>query len=90
MSIDRRTILSLIAMGRITPREAERLLAMWPEEDEFILRAAVCLSVAWMILPRLHGWFTGVSHAVTWLLPQAAQTVHHALACFSGWIGGVL
>jgi len=31
VELDRRAILSLIAMGRITPREAERLLAV-PEE----------------------------------------------------------
>ena len=34
MSSDRRAILALIAMGRITPEPAERLLAAWNESRE--------------------------------------------------------
>jgi hypothetical protein len=90
MNTDRRTILSLIAMGRITPREAERLLAVWPDEDEFILRAAVCLSVAWMVLPHLRGWFTAVSRPLTALLPQLSFALHHVLATVTALFGGLL
>jgi hypothetical protein len=42
MNTDRRVILALIAMGRITPAEAERLLAAWDEsfETAWIWRSA--------------------------------------------------
>jgi hypothetical protein len=51
MNTDRQTILSLVAMGRITPREAERLLAVWPDGDDAILRLALCLAFAALALP---------------------------------------
>lgn len=89
MNSDRRTILSLIALGRITPREAERLLALWPDEDEFILRAAVCLAVAWMLLPHLSGILRGAAHTLSALLPQISLTAHHALTCAAPWFGGL-
>ena len=40
MSSDRRAILALIAMGRITPAEAERLLSAWNE----------CRETAWILV----------------------------------------
>ena len=52
MNTDRRAILALIAMGRITPAEAERLLAAWNEgrETAWILAA----SVAFVLQAQLH------------------------------------
>ena len=46
MNTDRRTILSLIALGRITPREAERLLLVANEEHEMRWIAASCFALA--------------------------------------------
>ena len=46
MNSDRRAILSLIAMGRITPREAERLLAILSDWDDAIVRVGVVIAVA--------------------------------------------
>ena len=46
MNTDRRTILSLIALGRITPREAERLLMVADEEHEMRWIAASCFALA--------------------------------------------
>ena len=42
MNNERRAILSLIAMGRITPREAERLLACWPDSSETAWVVGTC------------------------------------------------
>ena len=52
MNTDRRAILALIAMGRITPTEAERLLAAWNESREttWILVA----SMGFALLAQLH------------------------------------
>ncbi len=46
MTTDRRTILSLIALGRITPREAERLLMVLNEKHEMRWIAASCFALA--------------------------------------------
>ena len=47
MNGERRAILALIAMGRITPSEAERLLAVWNESREtaWILIASIGLAL---------------------------------------------
>ena len=46
MNNERRAILSLIAMGRITPREAERLLACWPDSSETAWVVGACAVIA--------------------------------------------
>jgi hypothetical protein len=88
MHSDRRVILSLIAMGRITPSQAERLLATWPDEDDVILKAAVCFAVVWIVLPHLLEALTGFTHALA-SLPGVFRTAHHALACVACWFGGL-
>lgn len=52
MNTDRRAILALIAMGRITPAEAERLLAVWNESRETAW--IVAASVGFALLAQLH------------------------------------
>jgi hypothetical protein len=86
MNTKRSAILSLVALGRITPAEAESLLSVCPDHDEIITKFAICLAVVWMVLPDLHALFTGFAHALIALIAVA----HPALACFTNWIGGVL
>jgi hypothetical protein len=83
---DRRAILSLVAMGRITAREAESLLALWPDGEDAIVRLALCLGFAVLTLPHLGEWFSGFTHVLTAL----TVAVHHALACVIPWFGGLL
>ncbi len=83
MNTDRRILLSLIATGRITPREAERLLAFWLSEDDFILRAAVCLAVIWLLLPHLCMLCTGYTRVLASLLHGVFFSAHRVLACFT-------
>ncbi|MGA7108115.1 MAG: hypothetical protein WBV28_03845 [Terracidiphilus sp.] len=90
MNIDRRTILSLVAMGRITPREAERLLSVWPDEDEFILKLAVSAAIAGTVLPQIREFLGAFQHTATALLPDTFAAAHHALTCFTHWFGGIL
>ena len=79
MHRERQAILSLIALGKITPREAERLLAAWNagREEFWIIGvcAAACLA---QFLPEL-GRMTQL-----WL------PMHHALAAITYWMGGML
>jgi len=78
MHSDRSAILSLIALGRITPREAERLLAIWRDGDETILRLALCLAFAGLALPYVGNAATAIGHAVVVLLPA----IEHVLFSF--------
>jgi len=90
LNTDRRTILSLIALGRITPREAERLLALGPDPDEGLVKLGIVLAVALLALPQLHQIVTGLVHAVEWLRPGWNAGAHHALALTTRWLGGNL
>jgi len=90
MNTDRQTILSLVAMGRITPREAERLLAVWPDGDDSILRLALCLAFAALALPGLREMFTEITHTLVALMPALLGIAHHTLACVTHWLGGIV
>jgi hypothetical protein len=68
MNSDRSAILSLVAMGRITPREAERLLAVWRDADDMILRLALCLAFAGLVLPYWTHGFEVAGHTLAALL----------------------
>ena len=56
VELDRRAILALIAMERITPRAAERLLAVSQEGEDAILKFAVVFAIAWIVLPQCTIW----------------------------------
>ena len=81
MNTDRRAILSLIALGRITPREAERLLALAPDAEESLLRLALCLVFALLALPQIAALISETVHAAVRMSPAIFSVVHHALAC---------
>lgn len=85
MNNDRRAILSLVAMGRITPRDAERLLAVWPDSEDALVRLALCLAFGWLVLSQLGG----VLAAVTRTFLAFAPGVHHAVASITHWFGGL-
>jgi len=79
MQRERQAILSLVAMGRITPREAERLLAAWNSgrEEFWVVGACVAACVA-QFLPELG--------RLAQLLPE----IHHAVSAVTFWMGGML
>lgn len=85
MNHDRRAILFLVAMGRITPREAERLLAVWPDGDEGLVRFVLGLAFAWLALAHMGEWLKGISHTLAAIVPMA----HHAFACVTQGFGGL-
>ncbi len=90
MNIDRRAILSLIAMGRITPREAERLLAVSSASDETTVRLVVLFAVVWLLVPHAHEIGTGLSHAVDMVALWVGIAGRHAIALCVDIIGGIL
>jgi hypothetical protein len=90
MNTDRRAILSLIAMGRITPLEAERLLAIWSDWDDSIVRVAVVCAVTWMVVPHVHHMLTGMLQAFDVVSPRLLAAGHHVVTSLSDVFGGAL
>jgi hypothetical protein len=90
MNTDRRAILSLVAAGRITAAEAERLLAAWNEGREtfWILAfclAFACLAQAHLPLPVLDLW-----HLLVARVPALADSVQHGLMPITQILKGAL
>lgn len=80
MHTDRSAILSLVALGRITPQEAERLLAVWRDGDDTILRLALCLAFVGLALPYVGNTVSAFGHAAATLLPA----IEHVLFSIAG------
>lgn len=80
MNSDRNTILSMLAVGRITPREAERLLAVSPEEEDPIVRLALTVALAAVLLPYLGYSVAAVGHALAGLM----SPIQRVLGVLSG------
>ena len=87
VELDRRAILPLMVMGRVTSGEAERLLAV--SEDDAILKLAVVFAIAWIVLPQVHDLVTGVVHAVWMVAPRVAALAQSVVACVTQVCGGV-
>lgn len=75
MDTERSAIWSLVASGRITPREAERLLAAWRDGEDTILRLALCLAFVALLLPDVGNTVTAIGQAVAALLPAVERAV---------------
>lgn len=89
MNSDRRTILSLIATGRITAAEAERLIAVSNEARETAWTIALCLAMACLAQIHLHELAAGLVHFLNAQLPALAEAMHQALAPMTD-LGGLL
>ena len=86
MRSDRRTILSLLALGRITPSEAERLLiACNASTDDFWIFAACVAATLFTLVPHLGlAALLHVSHVLL-----ANDSLHHALSFIDRLLGGI-
>jgi hypothetical protein len=81
MNRDRRNILDLVACGRLTAAEAERLLLAWNEQRELAWVAALCVGMA--MLGELGRWIPPAAH---WLSLQ--PLLHQAVWTLQHWMGG--
>ena len=90
MNTDRRTILSLVAMGRITAAEAERLLAAWNESRETAWIIGLCMVFACLAQLHLREILPILMHFLGAQIPALAGAVHHALLPIMELWGGLL
>lgn len=73
MNTDRRAILALIAMGRITPAEAERLLAACNESRETAWILVASLGFALLAQLHMHELVPMFRHLINTQLPALAN-----------------
>jgi hypothetical protein len=81
MRKERRAILWLIASGRITAAEAERLLAVsnHGREELWVIAACVAICTMQLIVP------SRFAH----MLPDNIPTLHHVLSVLTFLLGGI-
>ena len=89
MNTDRRAILSLIAMGRITPAEAERLLVAWNETRETAWILAFCLVCVCLAQLNLHEFLPGLMHSLNAQIPALVEAAKHAISPIAEIVGGL-
>jgi hypothetical protein len=88
MPNDRRAILSLVALGRITPAEAERLLIAWNQGWESVLVCAACIAAVLLAQLDPNQVLPSLVHLAQGLLSGRIISHHHALAVVCRLIGG--
>jgi hypothetical protein len=75
MYTDRSAILSLVATGRLTPSEAERLLALARDREDAILLLALCLAFGSLLLPQMTSVVNAIGQTLGTLLPAIERTL---------------
>jgi hypothetical protein len=90
MQTDRSTILHLVALGRITPAEAERLLLAWNEGREELWVLAAGVALAGLAQLRLHELLPVLARLVHALSPQILTALHQPFSLFADLLGGIL
>jgi len=86
---NRRAIFSLIAMGRITPAQAERLLAVADEHSETLLVLVACV-FAVVLMQGHHRLASEFLHHLQLLLPGGTTVLHQTQNIVNGLVGGLL
>jgi hypothetical protein len=90
MNTDRRAILSLVASGRITAVEAERLLAAWNDSRETAWILALSLAFALLAQIHLREVLPILMHIFSAQIPVLAAGAEHAISPITDILGGLL
>ena len=86
---NRRAIYSLIAMGRLTPAQAERLLALANEHSETLLVLVACAAAVFLMQVH-HRLVSEFLHHLQLLLPEGTTVLHQTQNIVNGLVGGLL
>ncbi len=90
MQADRCTILYLIAAGRITSAQAERLLVLSNERTETIWTLAACFAAALLMQSQSHPLWPDVLHTFKALLAEFPAAIHQIQLVVTQGMGGAL
>jgi hypothetical protein len=90
MQTDRRTILSLVATGRITSTEAERLLVLSNERAETIWTLAVCFAAVLLLKSPSDQLLSGIFDMFRVLPAAIPRAIHQVQIVLTQVIGGIL
>jgi hypothetical protein len=90
MNSHRRAILQLLALGRVTPAQAERLLAAVNEGRETLWVLAAALVLACIAHIHLSQFVPGLIHIAQSVLPESLLSLHRALSLAAHLSGGML
>ena len=87
MISERRAILSLVATGRITAAEAERLILTWQDAREWVWIAIVC-AAACILQAHPHFHFDGLGAALHTVVDHGTKALHTATSIGLKRMGG--
>ena len=90
MNNHRRAVLQLLATGRITPPQAERLLIDRNDSQETLWAFAAAVAAACLAQLNLRQLPTQLAHTAHALLPGSLLGLQHALSLLTHLVGGVL
>ena len=84
MNNHRRAILQLVAMGRVTAAEAERLLIASDHVQETIWALIACVAIACLAVRHLDQLLPGLLHIAQSLKHGNFISLHRALSLITG------
>jgi len=90
MHTERRAILQLVAMGRITAAEAERLMIASSDERLTLWALAACVTASGLAQIHLGGLLAALLHAAHLFSSGNLLPLLHALSLVTRWFGGML
>jgi CHASE2 domain-containing sensor protein len=82
-------LLHLIAIGRLSPAEAERLIQAWNEGRETAWALAACIVISFLAELKTQHWLPAVLQSIHSLLSGSFISAQHALPLLTGVIGGI-
>jgi hypothetical protein len=90
MNSHRRAILQLVAMGRVTAAEAERLLIASDHVQETLWTLIACIALVCLAPHYLREWLPHLHHIAHSLMSRSLISLHHAHSLSTRWFGGML
>ena len=90
MQSNRRHILHLIAMGRMTPKEAERLIMAWNDGREMLCLLAAIVVFSAVSQIQWGGSFAGISRSLSEWMSVSLALLHTFVSTITHIAGGSL
>ena len=90
MNSHRRAILQLVAMGRVTAAEAERLLIASDHVQEALWTLIACIALVCLAPHYVRQWLPHLHQIAHSLVSRSLISLHPAHSLVTRWFGGML